>query len=291
MIEYQRIGEASYKLGEGPLWDPESGRLYWLDLLAPAVWWCDLASGAIDGRPLPAEVAGSMAIRAGGDALIALNRSFVSFDLATGACETLLEAEPEDSPTNFNDGKADRRGRFVVGSSDLKLKSPLGSLYCLYPDFTLERIDEGIICSNGPCWSPDDQVFYFADTMRHAIYAYDYDIDTGRTKNRRVFIDTTSYKATPDGQTVDAEGYLWTTFTETGVIARFAPDGRLDRLIETPIEMVTSVMFGGDGLDTLFVTSLGDKIGDLRPSRPDAGGVYAVTGLGVKGVPETRFAG
>ena len=64
--------------------------------------------------------------------------------------------------------------------------SGVGKLFRLDPDLTLTVLDTGIICSNGPCWSPDGRTFYFADTTRKVIYAYDYDIDTGDVRSRRV---------------------------------------------------------------------------------------------------------
>ena len=51
----------------------------------------------------------------------------------------------------------------------------------------------GIICSNGPCWSPDDKIFYFADTFKQDFWAYDYDIETGTVANRRSGIGGNSY--------------------------------------------------------------------------------------------------
>ncbi|MEM7120088.1 MAG: SMP-30/gluconolactonase/LRE family protein [Pseudomonadota bacterium] len=291
MVNYERIGTASYRLGEGPLWDHDNGTLYWLDLLQPGVFRYDPSSGDIDGWELPGDVGGSMALREKGGAVIAMDRGFHFFDFDTGTCETIVEPEPEKTDTTINDGKADRRGRFFAGSEDLSFKEPKGSLYRLDPDLSWSVVDRGFICANGPCWSPDNSIFYFADSNKHTIYAYDYDIETGELANRRVFLDTRPYNATPDGGTIDADGYLWTTFTETGCIARFAPDGSLDELIETPIEMVTSLTFGGDDMDVLYVTSIGDEIDGLRPSKPDAGGIYAVTGLGAKGLPEPKFAG
>ena len=64
--------------------------------------------------------------------------------------------------------------------------------------------------SNGPCFSPDDKIFYFADSWSGEIWAYDYDIETGTVANRRTFtkIDT-SRGGAADGSTVDAEGCLW----------------------------------------------------------------------------------
>jgi hypothetical protein len=72
----------------------------------------------------------------------------------------------------------------------------------------------------------------------------------------------------------------------------FAPDRSTDRVIEIPVEKVTSVMFGGPNLDVLYVTSMAKR---PLPRFPGdgvlRGSLFAIYGLGIRGVPESRFAG
>jgi L-arabinonolactonase len=72
-------------------------------------------------------------------------------------------------------------------------------------------------------------------------------------------------------------------------IRRYSPDGRLDRRIELPTLRVTSVMFGAPDLDVLYVTSMG--LGGFPEDRAADGGLFAIVGLGVQGIPEPRFGG
>ena len=66
-----------------------------------------------------------------------------------------------------------------------------------------------------------------------------------------------------------------------------------------PVKNITSVMFGGPKLDTLYVTSMSrvdhPAVHDhfAKETKPQylAGSLFAVTGLGVRGLPEPRFAG
>ena len=125
-------------------------------------------------------------------------------------------------------------------------EGPNGALYRLDPDLSLHKLDDQIIVSNGPCWSPDGRIFYFADTWSGEIWAYDYDLDTGAVSNKRTFckIDR-SRGGAADGSTVDAEGCLWNAQVYDGKIIRYTPDGKVDRVIDMPVKKVTSVMFGG----------------------------------------------
>jgi sugar lactone lactonase YvrE len=161
------------------------------------------------------------------------------------------------------------------------------------------KIDDGIICSNGPCWSPDDKTFYFADTFQEEFWAYDYDIDSGNVSNKRVFASTAADAGVADGSTVDAEGYLWNAQVIGGELVRYAPDGSVERRIGMPVKNVTSVIFGGPDLDEIYVTSMArvkhpavhDRFAvEVKPQFL-AGGLFRITGLGIRGLPEPRFAG
>ncbi len=291
-LEIERLGEVTCDLGENPLWDPVDGVLYWVDSRAPAIFRLDPASGAMRQWTLAAKTIGSMALRAGGGAVVALDSGFHLFDFATGALERVADPEAGLARTRFNDGKVDRRGRFISGTiDDAEDKAPVCGLYRLDPDLTVSKLDDGIITTNGPCWSPDSRTLYLADSQILTIFAYDYDLETGTVANKRPFVVTREFRAAPDGATVDAEGFLWTALVIGGKLGRFAPDGRLDRLVEMPVRYVTSVMFGGPDLETLYVTSIGGELNGRMAKEPEAGGLFAVRGLGVRGLPETRFAG
>ena len=290
-IEIRRVGETKDRLGEGPLWDPLEGVLYWVDSLGRVIHRYDPATGEVRHWGLPGEI-GSLALRAAGGAVLALDSGFHTFDFATGAATPIADPERDQPLTRFNDGKVDRQGRFLAGTMGRQIRDrPLGSLYRLDTDLSVERLEGDVIVSNGPCFSPDGRTFYFADSPRRAISAYDYDPATGAIANKRTLIDTVPLDSAPDGATVDSEGYIWTALVGSGQIGRFAPDGRLDRLIEMPPTMPSSVMFGGAELDVLYVTSISDSGARKAENDPAAGGLFQIIGLGVKGLPEPRFAG
>ena len=72
---------------------------------------------------------------------------------------------------------------------------------------------------------------------------------------------------------------------------RLAPDSSIDRCVGLPVENTTSITFGGADLDIAYVTSMARPINGVYPREREAGAVFAVHGLGVRGVPEPRFAG
>ena len=279
-------------LGEGPLWDVEEQRLYFIDSFGCNVFRCTHDGREVRAWDVPSKI-GSMALRAKGGAVVSLEDGFYGLDFDTGEVDLIVDPEPGKDGNRINDGKVDRRGRFLAGSMDKVEDGPNGALYRLDPDLSLHTLDTGIVVSNGPCWSPDGSIFYFADTWSGEIWAYDYDLATGNVSNRRTFakVDTSTGGAA-DGSTVDAEGCLWNAQVYDGKIVRYAPDGTVERVIEMPVRKVTSCMFGGPDLDILYITSM------AKPPLPrfpgdgvQRGSLFAIHDLGIKGVPEARFAG
>ena len=295
-MEIKQLVDGNNLLGEGPLWDVTEQRLYWIDS-----WGKKIFRAAPDGSGLETwdvpEMIGSMALRQQGGAVIALRTGFHFFDFNSAECELIFDPEPDMADTRLNDGKVDKRGRFIAGSMDMTEQAAAGSLYRLEPDLSCHKIESQIKVSNGPCWSPDGQTFYFTDTWSGELWAYDYALETGELSNKRIFAtcdsaDPNDDSGVPDGSTVDAEGFVWNALVYAGEIIRYAPDGSVDRRIDLPVKIATSVMFGGADLDILYVTSIAKS---PQPQFPDdgplGGSLFAIYGLGVRGIEEPRFAG
>jgi sugar lactone lactonase YvrE len=180
----------------------------------------------------------------------------------------------------------------VVGSgdSDLRDTRPVGSLYSLDSGGRLTQLDNGIAIANGPCWSPDNRTFYFSDSLPYSIFAYDYDIESGAVADKRLFADTHELGGIPDGATVDRDGLMWMAICEGQKVVAFRPDGKVERIIDMPVKLPASVMFGGPDLDLLFVTTIDPALLG-RPAEEGAGHVFVIEGLGAHGIEEPRYAG
>ncbi|MET0169286.1 MAG: SMP-30/gluconolactonase/LRE family protein [Aliihoeflea sp.] len=272
-------------LGESPVWDVENGWLYWVDGFSRRVRRYEPASGAFREWKTPSMV-GSVALGKGETLVVGLTDGLYMLDLHDGAFSPMFRPDPVDPRIRFNDGKIDREGRFLCGSMGIHA-DPLGTLWRLDASGAVDALETGIRISNALAFSPDGRVMYFADSLDHAIRAYPYGDTVGAP---RILVDTSQWGSGPDGATVDSEGFIWVCLIQTGKIARFAPDGTLDRLLDAPVDLPSSLAFGGDDLSTLFVTSIKDSgSGRAVSKHPDGGRLFAITGLGVRGLPEGRF--
>jgi len=291
-LQIRRVGDSTDLLGESPCWDERTARVCWVDSLGGAL---HLASPAGEANAelfqLPAPV-GSIALCESGAFVVALKDRFVRFDPANGSMESLGQIDVQHPDVRLNDGKCDPWGSFIAGTLQVhhvRGTPVLGGLYRLRPDRGVEVLARDFALTNGPCFSPDGRTLYVADSAigTRTIWAFDYAPDAPLA-NRRVFTNTEVHGAGPDGAAVDTEGCLWTALPRIGKLARFTPDGQLERMVQMPATHPTSLCFGGDGLRLAYVTSI-SRSTNLAGPLPHDGGVFEVSGLPASGMAVHRY--
>lgn len=293
-LQIECVLDAHAQTGEGAFWDVERQRLYWVDIPAGLVNVFDPADGSNEQHAI-GEPVGCLAPSVRGDLILATKTGFWRFDPDTGERRALHDPEADRPANRFNDGATDPRGRFWAGTmQDGGEPAPAGAFYRLDPDLSSTCWIGGIYTTNGLAFSPDGRTMYCADSNRsvQTIWACNYDLDAGEPGDRRVFFDSRAVAGRPDGGTVDADDCYWMAGVGGWQLVRLTPRGEIDRIVDLPIERPSKPMFGGTGLDVLFVTSIGTGLSlGTEDRQPKAGGLFAVTGLGVTGVPQARFAG
>ena len=273
------------------MWSGREQALYWTDNLGGVIHRLEPESGSDQNFLLGQNVMG-IGLRERGGLVVALAKQLAFYE--PGGELELLEGVEHDQPRNrFNDGKVDRKGRLWAGTmNDVDWDAPSGSLYRIDPSLEISRLQGAVACANGFGWSPDGRTFYFGESFRYAIFAYDFDPDAGALSGRRVFatVDRSS-GAFPDGLTVDAEGGVWSVQNGAGRVVRYAPDGEVTHTVDMPLPQPTSCIFGGRDLDVLYVTtSRQNMTPELLRRYPLSGSVFAVR-PGVSGIAEPLFAG
>ena len=294
MFKIECVVKSRSQLGEGAMWDMRTGQLWWVDISAGLIHCFDPKSKVNKVHEF-GEPVGCLALRESGGLIVAAKSGFYFFDPITETKDLLVDPEVDRPGNRFNDGTTDMQGRFWAGTmKDGGDPEPTGRFYRLDPNLSCRPWLENIYTTNGLAFSGDGKTMYFSDSHPkvRTIWTCDYDTDTGTPSNRRVFYDTRTLRGRPDGGTVDADGCYWMAGVGGWHVVRFTPDGRVDLEIDMPVEKPTKPMFGGAGLDELYVTSIG--AGTLEtpdPEQPDAGGLFVITGLGITGVPQARFRG
>jgi len=269
-------------LGESPLWHREEARFYWVDIPGKGVF--RLTADGPETVYADETVTAVVELAGGGVAMVTRDGVLAWRE---GVVTPLLDMTlPEE--VRPNDGKCGPCGRLWFGTMDLKTRRPLGQLFvCDGRSLRLDR--SGIILSNGLGWSPDGEVFYHVDSIRRHIYRHDYDLDRGVAANRSILVDLTGEAEVPDGLAVDVDGNLWVAFYDGWRIEVFDPTGRSTHVERLDVQKPTSVAFGGQGLDQMYVTTASENLGPGElAAQPRAGAVLRFD-PGTRGVPVGIF--
>ena len=279
--------------GEGAVWHSDEQALYWTDINRFLVHRFTPKDNCVRtwlfDEPVTALVLTSrhdtLLVILGSRALFWLPKSDIRRDHGFR-----LEGWPL---VRCNDARADPRGSLWIGSmannvnadgSTGSVEGARGILFRVDPDGSVREWKHEIGIANTLAWNPERTRFYTADTLANSISVYEYEYATGEIRNERPFFCGFP-RGLPDGSAMDSEGHLWNCRYGGRCIVRVAPDGRLDQVIEMPVDNVTTCTFGGPDLRTLYITTALSRRGS---GGRFAGGLFALE-TSVKGQPENQF--
>ena len=282
--------ETGISVGESPVWDDENGALYFTDI-----------AGATMNRFLPhsgehkqwklTERLCCFALREKGGFIAGMSSGFAFLDLDKNNVDYIKKIEENQPENRLNDGRCDRQGRFWAGTMHEPRSRYDGVLYRLNTDLSCTAMADKVMVSNGLAFSPDGKIMYWSDSRNRKIFSFDFNTENGEISNRRVFFETSEEQGRPDGATIDAEGYYWSACFMGGRILRISPEGILEREIFVPVKNVTMVCFGGENLDTLFITTGNEGLSSVELEETPLAGSLFKTKPGFKGLLEPKFKG
>ncbi|MBL9216778.1 MAG: SMP-30/gluconolactonase/LRE family protein [Opitutaceae bacterium] len=288
--DYAIVWPLQAPLGEGPMWDARTGRLYFVDIIPGRLHAYEPATGARRtwevGRMLSAVVP-----RTAGGLAVVVREGFATYDPDQSRLDFLTTPAGHDpSRVRFNDGKCDPAGRFWAGTMGLKAEPGAGALYCLPPGGPAQWKVGDVTISNGLAWR--DRRLYYIDSITRLVRAFDYEPATGAISRPVTALVLPPGDDVPDGCSLDAEGMLWIAHWGAGKVSRWDPvRGRCLQEYRFPASQITSCAFGGPGLKTLYVTSAREGLAPEQLARePEAGALFAFE-PGPVGLEPDAFAG
>ena len=240
------------KLGEGPLWHPTLGRLFWFDILSKKLHMAHEDEVTVWDFPGHVSAAGWIDQNS---LLIASESALEVFDITTGRTDRIVALEADNPKTRSNDGRADPWGGFWIGTMAKDHEKHAGAIYRYFRG-ELRQLLPNISISNAICFAPDGSYAYFADTRCQSIQKWKLnEADGWPVGEPEQFIDLRSEKLNPDGAVVDAVGNIWNAQWGAHRVAVYDPEGNFLDQITFPASQISCPAFGGADLSTLFVTS------------------------------------
>jgi sugar lactone lactonase YvrE len=268
---------ANCELAENPLWHPDDRSVYWTDIPAGRIYRFDHSTQKYrviyEGDPV-----GGFTFQQDGSLLLFRVNDVAHLQLDERVSS--FRQFSEDGMDRFNDVIADPEGRVFAGTFG---QHPKCGLYRVDVDGTITKLFSGTGCSNGMGFSPDLKTFYWTCSTTRHIFQFDYDRASGAIENRKVFYHATASEGIPDGLAVDSEGCVWSARWGMASVVRHGTDGKVLDSIRLPVTNITSVCFGGENLDLLFITSAQEAGGNNE----SAGSLFQIR-LNTRGTSEFR---
>lgn len=232
------IKEGKSTIGEAPVWDALSNKLYWIDNQTPVLHCYDITLATYSMMHVPAPLR-CLDLKTNHKLIAVMDNQLIEIDPEDQRIDVIL-AKISNTEALFNDGKLDAVGRLWVGSMDPKMTKDIGNLYCIDENLKVSVKEKNIVISNGLGWSPDNKIFYHTDTVKRTIYKYDFCLQDGIISNKNIFVKIPEDQGYPDGLCVDHDGFIWSAHWSGARITRYTPSGVVDRVVQMPTINITS---------------------------------------------------
>lgn len=264
--------DARAVLGESVLWRSEARTLHWVDIRLCEVHTLHMPDGQHTSFKT-AQAVGAIVPAKGGGFAAALATGFYLLD-DQGVVRRIAEPDGLVPKLRMNDGKCDRRGRFWAGTQIMRGEMRgKGYFWRLDTDGSVHAALTGITTSNGLVWSADDTVLYYIDTPTFTVMAYAFNLESGTLGTGTACVAVPREYGYPDGMTIDREGMLWIAQWGGYAVRRYDPrTGECIGVLPVPASKVTCCCFGGENLDTLYITTARENTDTSE--EPLAGGIF-----------------
>ena len=272
------------KLGEGPVWNHKKNVLHWVDIPNGLLHTYNPSTEVNDTIKFDQMLGAAIPCEGSNNFILAMQHGFAFFNPDTNQLTPIIDPENDKPLNRFNDGKCDPEGRLWAGTMAINPpRGPVGALYKLNSELALTNELSNIVVSNGLAWTRTKDKMFYIDTRQFKMMSFDYDNIRGAISNQQDFL--TFETDLPDGMCIDENDNLWLAFYLGGkVVCYDSSSGKVIDKIEVPALCTTSCCFGGENLDTLYITS-GAKEGDAL------GGALFKVKPGVKGLQTVFFKG
>ncbi|WP_411033222.1 SMP-30/gluconolactonase/LRE family protein [Shinella sp. BYT-45] len=280
--------ETACQLGEGPTYDPATGKAFWFDIKGQKLHELHLPTmtKAVHDLPFLGSV---LAVIDAERQLIVSDRGLFIRKVADGTLSPFLTLE--DKPQNrSNDGRVHPCGALWASTMGRNAEKHAGAIYHVAGD-RVTKLYSNLTIPNSICFSPDGSIGYFTDTDVDHLMRVALDPKTGLPAGEpEVLCDESGGPGDVDGSVCDADGLIWNARWGANAVEVYRPDGTKIARYLVPASQSSCPAFIGEKADRLLVTSAWQDMDAAgRRADPHAGQTFEL-GIAVKGRFESAFA-
>ena len=275
------------QLGEGPTYDPASGKAFWFDIKGQKLHELHLATMAKVVHDLPF-LGSVLAVVDAGRQLVVSDKGLFIRTVADGALAPFVTLE-DNAANRSNDGRVHPSGALWASTMGRNAEKHSGAIYHVAGD-RVTRLFSNITIPNSICFSPDGATGYFIDSDVNRLMKVALDPKTGLPSGEpSVLSDESGTPGDVDGSVCDADGLIWNARWGAGAVEVYKPDGTKVARHLVPASQSSCPAFIGEKADRLLVTSAWAGMdAAARLADPHAGQTFEL-GVAVKGRFEPAF--
>lgn len=270
------LSDVVCQLGEGPSYDPVSGKLFWFDILGRKLLEKKLPDGATIVHDLPM-MASAIATIDADRQLLATEGGLYVRDVKSGKLSLHTRLESDNPATRSNDSRVHPSGAFWIGTMGKKAEIGAGAIYW-YREGEVRTLFPRAHIPNSICFSPGGDMAYFTGLELNVLMCVPTDPLTGLPiGDARIFADRRKSDGELDGSVCDAEGVVWNACWDAARVDAYAPDGTHLKSVPVPAARSTCPAFVGADAGRMAVTTASVGLDDeaLR-QQPHAGKTFLI---------------
>ena len=248
---------SGYLFSEGPVWDMETGTLYFTDFQKFQIWKWSENDGARIYRENSNRAIG-LSMDASGRIVSAESKAHAISYADHEKSEIIVDNFQGKRLNSPNDVVVSRDGFiFFTDPYSEMMGEPreigFNGIFSINQQREIRLVDDTFERPNGIAFSPDESLLYVNDTKKQTIFVFAVMQDK-LTKKIGSFaqVDSSYGKGVVDGMKVDIKGNVYVT--GPGGIWVFSPDGSPLAVLYVP-ELVGNLCFGGKDSKTLYITA------------------------------------
>jgi sugar lactone lactonase YvrE len=232
---------SSNTLGESPIYSEELDTIYWIDIFRQEIHSFEKSSKKHFIQKL--DLVPTAIRRKDSENLWLVFENGVAIYSIKNKEYRIIDSLDLPSEVRFNDANSDPNGKLWLGTMDKNCAKPIGALYFVENEKIIESEINGLIESNGICWSPEGGIMYHVDSMNYVINRYRYNIALGKIDKVETPIAIHKEHGVPDGICFDNKGSLYVAMWEGYKLLKINLVDHSQTIVELPVRNPTSLIY------------------------------------------------